>query len=241
MKEVHYLIKDELAIIQDNRFFKFGTDSVLLANFTQTGPGDLVVDLGSGSGVIPLLLAFKKKPKQIIGVEIQPELVELARQNIASNNLEDKIEIMEVDLCNLASLIRPGSVDVIVTNPPYMPPDAGKITKNKYQAIARHEIKASLDDILKIASKLLKFGGYLHLVHRTWRLGEVLDKLSKYQLIAKEMQMIQARENKEPDTFLLRARKGGNHGLRVKPTLVVYEKNSKKYTPRVREIYGEDS
>ncbi|MDI3547255.1 MAG: tRNA1Val (adenine37-N6)-methyltransferase [Halanaerobiales bacterium] len=241
MEEIHFLIPGSLRIIQNSRFFKFGNDSVFLANFTRVKKEEIVVDLGSGSGVIPLLLAFKQNPARVIGLEIQPALVEMSRRSVRMNGLENVIEIIEGDLRQATDYIEPESVDVVVTNPPYMPPNSGKITKNKEIAIARHEIHASLEDVIRAGADLLRFGGRLTMVHRTLRLVEIMILLREYNLEPKRLMMIQSRLKTGCKTFLIEARKGAKPGLEVEPALIVYKENSSEYTDTVKRIYGEDS
>jgi HemK-like putative methylase len=238
MEEIHYLIEDELEIIQDDRFFKFGTDSVLLANFVELRRGDKVIDLGTGSGVIPLLLAYKNSDIEVTGIEIQPEAAKLAERNVDFNQLQDQINIINADLCQLDSKLKAGSFDVVVSNPPYLPVEGGKMKENDYVAIARHEIKAELEDIVAEAARLLKYGGHFFLVHRAERLTEVIECLARHNCQAKELRLVQARRNKEADIFLLKAKKGANPGLRVKPVLIIYQDQSSEYTKEVKRIYG---
>lgn len=240
MEEIHYLIKDELEIIQDNRFFKFGTDSVLLADFVNLRTGDRVLDLGTGSGVIPLLLAYKNEDVKVTGIEIQKELADLAQRNVRHNNLEEKIEIINHDLCDLKEITAAGSYEVVVSNPPYLPLNEGQITDNKYLAAARHEVHAEIEDVIKAAAYVLKYGGAFYIVYRAERLTEVIEKLSKYNFQAKELRLVQSRIDKEADIFLLKAKKGASPGLRIKPVLVIYKGQSNQYTAEVKEIYGED-
>ncbi|KXS48497.1 tRNA1(Val) (adenine(37)-N6)-methyltransferase [Halanaerobium congolense] len=239
MEEIHYLIKDKLEIIQDDRFFKFGTDSVLLANFVELRTGDKVIDLGTGSGVIPLLLAYKNRDVEVTGVEIQPEAADLAERNVKFNNLEGKIKIINADLCSLKPQLEAGSFDIVVSNPPYLPVESGKMKVNDFVAIARHEIHADLEDVVGEAARLLKYGGHFFLVHRTERLTEVIEVLAKYNCQAKELRLVQARRDKEADIFLLKAKKGANPGLRVKPVLIIYQDDSREYTAELKEIYGQ--
>lgn len=240
MEEMHYLIPGELKIIQDDDYFKFGTDSVLLANFTRVRSGDLIVDFGSGSGAIPLLLVHKQDPGRVIGVEIQPGMAELSRRNVELNNMGDRIEIKNADFKLISEHFKPESVDQVITNPPYMPITAGKITANKKKAIARHEIKANLEDVVREAAVILRYGGSLNIVHRSWRIPELFILLDRYNLIPKRLRMIQSRWNRPAERFLLQARKGAGEGLEVEPVLVVYEGNSDKYSKEVREMYGDD-
>lgn len=239
MEEIHYLIEDELEIIQDDRFFKFGTDSVLLADFVELRRGDKVIDLGTGSGVIPLLLAYKNEEVELTGVEIQPEAANLAERNVEFNNLGEKIKIINADLCQLEDKFEAGSFDAVVSNPPYLPVEGGKMKENDYVAIARHEIHAELKDVIAEAARLLKYGGHFFLVHRAERLTEVIETLAQYNCQAKELRMVQARADKEADIFLMKAKKGANPGLRVKPVLIIYQDNSSEYTEELKKIYGQ--
>ena len=207
MEEIHYLIEDELEIIQDNRFFKFGTDSVLLANFVKLRRGDKVIDLGTGSGVIPLLLAYKNEDVKVTGIEIQPEAADLAERNVKFNQLQDQVKIINADLCRLDAKLKAGSFDVVVSNPPYLPVEAGRMKKSDYLAAARHEIYAELEDVAAEAARLLKYGGQFFLVHRAERLTEVIETLAQYNCQAKELRLVQARRDKEADIFLLRAKR----------------------------------
>ncbi len=238
MEEIHYLIPSELKIIQDNRFFKFGTDSVFLSNFVDISKGDIVIDFGSGSGVIPLLVAYKQEPSRVMGIEIQHELVQLSRRSIEMNNLQDKIEIIEGDFKNSTEYIEHGSVDQVITNPPYMPVSSGKITADRRKAIARHEIYAKLEDVVREASKVLRFGGYFNIVHRSWRLTELITIMERYNLEAKRLRFIQPRRNRGPDTFLLTAKKGAKKGIKIEPVLIVYKGEDSEYSEEVKEIYG---
>jgi len=240
MEEIHYLIKDELEIIQDDRFFKFGTDSVLLANFVKLRRGDKVVDLGTGSGVIPLLLAYKNKGVEVTGVEIQSEAAELARRNVEYNQLQDQIKIINQDLCQLDSELEAGSFEAVVSNPPYLPVEGGKMKENDFVAAARHEIHAELEDVVAEAARLLKYGGHFFLVHRAERLTEVIEALARYNCQAKELRLVQARRDSEADIFLLKAKKGANPGLRVKPVMIIYQDQSSEYTRELKEIYGQE-
>jgi len=240
MEEMHYLIEEELEIIQDSRFFKFGTDSVLLADFAELRSGDKVLDLGTGSGVIPLLLAYKNEDIKLTGIEIQKPLAELAERNVELNKLGDKIDIVNHDLCRLKEIAAAGSFDVVISNPPYLPLDGGKVTENKYLAAARHEIHAEIEDVISAASQVLKYGGLFYLVYRAERLTEVIELLSKYNMQAKVLRFVQSRLEKEADIFLLKAKKAAEPGLRIKPVLIIYQNQSSEYTDEVKEIYGED-
>ena len=239
MEERHYLIQNELEIIQNNEFFKFGTDSVLLANFARLRTGAKVIDFGTGSGVIPLLLAYKQNPSQVIGLEIQPELAELARRNVQLNNLNDLIKIKEGDFTSADQYVE-DDVDVVISNPPYLKVGGGAISQNQYKALARHELKATLEDVIREAGKILRFGGTFYLVHRSLRLAEVMDLLADHNLAAKRLRVVYPRQTKDSDCFLLEAKKGGKIGLTVEPPLIVYKENSQEYSEEVKSMYRAD-
>ena len=240
MEQTHYLIPDKLKIIQNDNYFKFGTDSVLLANYVNVKDNDKIVDLGSGSGVIPLLLAFKNNPKKIFGVEIQKPLVEMSNRSVQLNKLEEKIEIINADISNVMDYFNDNQFDIVVSNPPYRPADTGKITKNKYKAIARHELKTNIEEIIKVSVRLLRAKGKLYLVHLTKRLPEIIFKLKENNIEPKEMRLIQSREKNNPDRFIMKAVMDGNPGFITKTNIVEFVKNTNEYTREIKKIYGED-
>lgn len=240
MEEITNLIPGKLDIIQDTDFFKFGNDSVFLVDFTRVRNGDIVVDLGSGSGVMPLLLAYRKNLARVVGIEIQEKLVQMARRSVEMNNLQEKIEIIKGDYCRTSEIIKTGSVDLVITNPPYMPPSSGKITLGEEKAIARHEIMGSLEDVIREGAAILRFGGLMTMVHRTIRLPEIIYLLKEYNLEPKRMRLVQSRINSAPKIVLIEARKGGNPGLDQEPVLIVYEEDSDEYTREVKRIYREE-
>ncbi|MFI5359046.1 MAG: tRNA1(Val) (adenine(37)-N6)-methyltransferase [Halanaerobiales bacterium] len=238
-EELTVLIPGQLYVIQNSDFFKFGCDSVFLANFTEVRKGSTVVDFGTGSGVIPLLLAFKQEPGKVIGLEIQEKMVEMARRSIELNGLTDKIEIIQGDFSRASEIFDAESVDLVVTNPPYMPVTDGKISQGREKAIARHEIYGTLEDLIREASIILKKGGKLTMVHKVNRFSEIIYLLKEYNLEPKRIRLIQSRLKLAPKTFLIEARKGSRPGLVFEPTLMVYEEDREEYTREVKEIYGD--
>ncbi|MFW5972219.1 MAG: tRNA1(Val) (adenine(37)-N6)-methyltransferase [Bacillota bacterium] len=240
MEETTVLIPGELYLIQDSDFFKFGNDSVFLANYARVKSGDKVVDFGTGSGVIPLLLAFKKNPAKVIGIEIQEKLVDMAKRSIEMNNMQEKIEIIKGNFSTASGLVENGSIDLVVSNPPYMPVTRGKITIGEEKAIARHEIHGTLEDVVREGAKILRFAGRMAMVHRTDRLAEVIFSMKKHNLEPKRLRFIQSRKNTAPKTFLIEAQKGAKPGLDCESVLLVYRENTQEYTEEVKEVYGED-
>ncbi|MGM0445843.1 MAG: tRNA1(Val) (adenine(37)-N6)-methyltransferase [Bacillota bacterium] len=240
MEQIHFLIPDKLKIIQNDKYFKFGTDSVLLANYINVRDNDKIIDLGSGSGVIPLLLAFKNNPKKIFGVELQKPLVEMSKRSVRLNKLEEVIEIINCDISNVMDHFIDNEFDIVVSNPPYIPADTGKVTKNKYKAIARHELKTNVEEIIEASVRLLRAKGKLYLVHLTKRLPEIIYILKENNIEPKEMRLIQSRENNNPDRFIMKAVMDGNPGFVTKTNIVEFVKNTNQYTKEIKKIYGED-
>ncbi|MTI58922.1 MAG: tRNA1(Val) (adenine(37)-N6)-methyltransferase [Firmicutes bacterium] len=238
MEEITKLIPGKLDLIQDSRFFKFGNDSVFLADFTVVKQGETVVDFGSGSGVIPLLLAFKQNPGKVIGLEYQAELVEMSRRSIIINQLEEQIEIIHGDISRAGEYIKANTIDLLVSNPPYMPVEGGRISKGREKAIARHEIYCTLEDVIREGAKLLRFAGRMTMVHRVMRLAEIISLMKEYQIEPKRMRMIQSGVDSSPRVFLIEGRKGGKQGMRVEPPLIVYSRDGREYSPEVKGIYG---
>lgn len=240
MEEVNELIPGKIDIIQNNKFFKFGTDSVLLANFTRARSGDLVADFGCGSGVIPLLLAFKKEFKKVIGLEIQSELVKLARRNVKMNDLDNIIEIREADFTDSRKYIEPNIFDIVISNPPYLKLDGGMVSDNRHKAVARHEIHATLKDLIREASLALKNGGSFYLVYRSTRMAEAISLMKEYDLAPKRLRPVYPRKDSYSDLFLLEARRGGGIGLKIEPPIIIYREGSQEYTAEVKKMYGID-
>ena len=240
VEEIHYLIPDKLKIIQNSDFFKFGTDSVLLANYIEVKNNDKIIDLGSGSGVIPLLLAYKHNPEIIYGIELQTPLVEMAQRSVKLNDLEDKIKIRQGDIKEVMDYFRDNQFDIVVTNPPYRPTDTGKITQNRYKAIARHEIEIDIKEIVKKSARLLRAGGKFYLVHLTKRLPQIIYILKQNNVEPKEMKLIQSRTDQNPDRFLLKAVMDGNSGFKIGENIIEFEGDTDQYTKEVKKIYGVD-
>ncbi len=224
-------------IIQTPEKFCFGMDAVLLSGFVKVKPGERVVDLGTGTGIIPLLLAGKYKPGKVYGLEIQAESADMAQRSVALNDLESIIEIKEGDIKEASKLFGASSFDIVTSNPPYMANSNGLQNPNEALAIARHEILCSLDDVVGQASALLKERGRFYMVHRPERLGEIFAALHKYRLEPKKMRLVHPYIDREPNMVLIEALKGGNPGIRISKPLIVYESPG-KYTQEIYDIYG---
>lgn len=230
------LIYDDLQIIQNEDHFSFAIDAVLLSDFINVSSGDKVIDLGTGTGVIPLLVAVKKAPQQIIGVELQSELVEMAQRSVRYNNLEHIIQIKEANIRELPEKFAAGSFELVVSNPPYLPLGQGQISSNSKLAMARHEIMVELEDIVKVSAYLVKYGGEVSYVYRSERLDELLRTMNEYNLQPKRLRLVHPEEDKDCNLILVTGIKGANPGLEIEPPLVIY-RASGKYTEEVLEIY----
>ena len=224
-------------IIQDPERFCFGMDAVLLSGFARVKDGASVLDLGTGTGIIPLLLEAKTGAAHLTGLEIQPDSADMARRSVALNGLEDKIDIVTGDIKEAGSLFDAASFDVITCNPPYMIGKHGIANPQDAKAIARHEILCTLEDVISQTARLLKPGGNFYLVHRPFRLAEIMVLLSKYKLEPKRMQLVYPYVDKEPNMVLLEANRGGRPRMTVEKPLIVYQSPG-VYMPEIYDIYG---
>ena len=223
-------------LIQDPGKFCFGQDAVFLASFTALRPGERVMDLGTGNGIIPLLLAARSKENCIVGLEIQEDCADLARRNILYNGLENRIRVDTGDLRGAAKMYEAASFHVVTANPPYMPAEHGKTNTDISKTIARHEVLCTFEDVAKQASYLLKDRGRLCLVHRPYRMAEVFSTLTENRLEPKKIRLVHPYADREPKLILIEAVKSANPGLLVEPPLIVWEKPG-VYTEEVRDIY----
>ena len=223
-------------IIQDPGRFCFGMDAVLLSGFAKVKPGERALDLGTGTGIIPILLEAKTKGEHFTGLEIQPESADMAARSVAYNHLEEKITIVTGDIKEASARFGAGSFEVITTNPPYMIGQHGIQNDASAKTIARHEVLCDLDDILRESAKMLKQGGRFYMVHRPFRLTEIMQVLTKYKLEPKRMQLVYPYIDREPNMVLIEALKGGNSRITVERPLIVYEKPG-VYTKDILEMY----
>ena len=223
-------------IIQDPGRFCFGMDAVLLSGFAKVKPGERALDLGTGTGIIPILLEAKTKGEHFTGLEIQPESADMAARSVAYNHLEEKITIVTGDIREASARFGAGSFEVITTNPPYMIGGHGLANPESAKAIARHEVLCTLDDIIRESARTLKAGGRFYMVHRPFRLTEIMQVLTKYKLEPKRMQLVYPYIDREPNMVLIEALKGGNSRITVERPLIVYEKPG-VYTKDILEMY----
>ena len=224
-------------IIQNARKFCFGMDAVLLSGFARVKAGERVLDLGTGTGIIPILLRGKTPGRNFTGLEIQEESADMARRSVAYNHLEDSISIVTGDIREAAALFRAASFDVVTSNPPYMTDRHGLVNPDLPKAIARHELLCSLEDVVRGAAGVLRPGGRFYLVHRPFRLAEIMTVLVRYRLEPKRMRLVYPFVEKEPNMVLLEAVQGGNSRITVEKPLIVYREPG-VYTEEIYEIYG---
>lgn len=223
-------------VIQDPKKFCFGMDAVLLSGFARVKKGETALDMGTGTGIIPILLSQRTEGKHFTGLEIQAECAEMADRSVKYNCLEDRIQIVEGDIKEAAGIFGAASFDVVTCNPPYMIGQHGLTNPHMPKAIARHEILCTFDDVANQAARVLKDRGRFYLVHRPFRLVELMAALTKYKLEPKRMQLVYPYIDKEPNMVLIEACKGGNSRIQIERPLVVYEKPG-GYTKDILELY----
>lgn len=225
-------------IIQNPDYFCFGMDAILLLGFAKVKKGEHTLDMGTGTGIIPILLEAKTKGESFVGLEIQEPVADMAARSVKLNQLEAKIEIVCGDIKEASTILKPCSFDVITCNPPYMNQTHGIVNPTQPKAIARHEILCDFEDIAREASKLLKPRGRLYLVHRPRRLMDLLCTLRKYHLEPKRMRYIHPYKGEEANMVLIEALHNGGVQMRVESPLIVYNEPG-EYTQEVLQIYGE--
>ncbi len=231
------LQRNGLKIIQDPERFCFGMDAVLLSGFANAKEGDRVLDLGTGTGIIPILMSAKTKARELVGLEIQEESADMARRSVRLNDLEDKVKIVQGDIKEAGQIFDAASFDVVTSNPPYMINSHGLQNPDAPKAIARHEVCCSLEDVVAAAARCLKSGGKFYMVHRPFRLAEIMVVMHEYKLEPKRMQLVYPFVDKEPSMVLIEGARGGKSRITVEKPLIIYEAPG-KYTPEIYDIYG---
>lgn len=236
-ERVDDLQRNHYRIIQDPGRFCFGMDAVLLSGFAYVKPGEHVLDLGTGTGIIPILLEAKTKGEYFTGLEIQPESADMAERSVKLNGLTERINIVTGDIKEASSIFGASSFEVVTTNPPYMIGQHGISNPKDAKAIARHEILCDLDDILRESARLLKPQGRFYMVHRPFRLAEIFSKMIEYRIEPKRMKLVYPFVDKEPNMVLIEGLRGGRSRLTVEKPLIVY-KEPGVYTDEIYDIYG---
>lgn len=226
-----------LYLIQDPDKFCFGIDAVLLSNFVKVKKNGHVVDLCTGSGIVPILLSAKTGAKKITGIEIQSDIADMARRSVSYNKLDEKIDIINDDISNVLKYINNCSVDSVCVNPPYMKDTTAIKNPDLPMAIARHELLTDLETVINIASKLLKESGKFFMVHRPSRLSEIFASMRQNRIEPKRLRFIHPYIESKANLVLIEGAKGSGVWIDVEPPLVVY-KDKNVYTDEVLKIYG---
>lgn len=230
------LFNGKLTIFQQKEGYRFSLDAVLLAGLTQVKPGARVVDLGTGCGVIPLIMAHKGMGVELIGLEIQRELVDLARMNVEANGFAGRIQILEADFRKVREHLPGESFDLVTCNPPYRSVDTGRINPNLQKALARHELTASLEDVLGAARYLLRMGGRLALIYPAARLASLFVTANKHGFSAKALTVIYSNPSGLARLVFLECRKGGGEELKIASPFYIYEPDG-AYSKAMQALY----
>ena len=226
-------------IIQNPFYFCFGMDAVLLANFANIKPGSEVIDLGTGTGIVPLLLAAKKKGSSWTGIEIQEEMVEMAQRSVQLNKdlIEGELKILCGDIKNIREMYPPAKFNAVTSNPPYMKENSGLKNPSDNKYISRHEVMVNLEEVINAASYLLKTNGSFTMVHRPSRLPEIMELMTRYRLEPKRLQLVQPAADKAANMVLIEGIKEAGKECKILPTLNVYKENG-EYTEELLAYYG---
>lgn len=228
---------NELKLIQKKQGFRFGVDAVLLSHFANIKNKHRVIDLCTGTGIIPFLAYGKYSPKEIIGLEIQEDMVEMANRSSILNNTIDIVKFVHGDLKNIELLDSLGKFDILTVNPPYKLNNAGIVNPNYKLAIARHEVMCTLEDVILAARRLLKDNGRMFIVHRPERLADIFGLMRKYKIEPKRVRMVQPNTKKAPNIVLVEGQRDGGAFLKWEETLYVYDDNG-NYSEEIDSIYG---
>lgn len=236
-ERIDELHRNGYRIIQDKNRFCFGMDAVLLSGFARVKPGERALDLGTGTGIIPILLEAKTEGKHFTGLEIQEDSADMARRSVALNGLQEKIDIVTGDIKDASNIFGASSFDIVTTNPPYMIGQHGLKNPKEAKAIARHELLCTLEDVIRESARVLKPQGHFFMVHRPFRLAEIICMMHDYHLEPKRMKMVYPFVDKEPNMVLIEGMRGGRSRMTVEKPLIVYREPN-VYTDEIYDIYG---
>lgn len=237
MESIDTLLTNGFKIVQDKEKFCYGIDAILLANFVAAAKYETAFDLGTGNGIIPILLAATKKAGCITGIEIQRESAELAKKSVNINGQENQITIINGDIKNIEALAKKASIDCVTSNPPYIAAGSGRQNPANAKNIARHEILCTLDDVIKAAAYLLKQNRDFFMIHKPSRTTEIFERLAHYKLTAKRLQFVHPFVDQPPTMVLVQAQKNARPLLTVEKPLIVYSSKG-VYTNDIKAIYA---
>lgn len=236
-ERIDELQRNGYRIIQNPERFCFGMDAVLLSGFARAKKQERCLDLGCGNGIIPILMEAKTEGKHFTGLEIQPESADMARRSVALNGLQDRIDIVEGDIKDASKIFGASSFHVVTTNPPYMTAQHGLTNVYEAKTIARHEVLCNLEDIIRESARLLMPGGRVYMVHRPFRLAEIISLMVQYRMEPKRMRLVYPYVDREPNMVLIEGLRGGKSRMTVEKPLIVY-KEPGKYTDEIYDVYG---
>ena len=236
-ERIDELQRNGYRIIQNPERFCFGMDAVLLSGFARAKKQERCLDLGCGNGIIPILMEAKTEGKHFTGLEIQPESADMARRSVALNGLQDRIDIVEGDIKDASKIFGASSFHVVTTNPPYMTAPHGLTNLYEAKTIARHEVLCNLEDIIRESARLLMPGGRFYMVHRPFRLAEIISLMVQYRMEPKRMRLVYPYVDREPNMVLIEGLRGGKSRMTVEKPLIVY-KEPGKYTDEIYDVYG---
>lgn len=236
-ERIDELQRNGYRIIQNPERFCFGMDAVLLSGFARAKKQERCLDLGCGNGIIPILMEAKTEGKHFTGLEIQPESADMARRSVALNGLQDRIDIVEGDIKDVSKIFGASSFHVVTTNPPYMTAQHGLTNVYEAKTIARHEVLCNLEDIIRESARLLMPGGRFYMVHRPFRLAEIISLMVQYRMEPKRMRLVYPYVDREPNMVLIEGLRGGKSRMTVEKPLIVY-KEPGKYTDEIYDVYG---
>ncbi len=231
------LFGGRLKVLQKKQGYRFSLDALLLAHFAEPGPDDRIIDLGTGCGIVPLILIFRKEVKRITGVELQPSLADLARRNAVLNRCSSRLQIWEDDLRKLDQRVKRESFDLVLTNPPYRKVGSGRENPQTEKAVARHEIQATLEEVLHATHYLLRDKGRLTMIYPASRAADLMRGLSKFHLEPKRIQFVHSHEKDEARLVLVEAVKEGHAQVKILPPFFLYD-SARNYTPAAQELFG---
>lgn len=236
-ERIDELQRNGYRIIQNPERFCFGMDAVLLSGFARAKKHERCLDLGCGNGIIPILMEAKTEGMHFSGLEIQPESADMARRSVALNGLQDRIDIVEGDIKDASKIFGASSFHVVTTNPPYMTAQHGLTNLYEAKTIARHEVLCNLEDIIRESARLLMPGGRFYMVHRSFRLAEIISLMVQYRMEPKRMRLVYPYVDREPNMVLIEGLRGGKSRMTVEKPLIVY-KEPGKYTDEIYDVYG---
>lgn len=236
-ERIDELQRNGYRIIQNPERFCFGMDAVLLSGFVRAKKQERCLDLGCGNGIIPILMEAKTEGKHFTGLEIQPESADIAKRSVALNGLQERIDIVEGDIKDASKIFGASSFHVVTTNPPYMTAQHGLTNLYEAKTIARHEVLCNLEDIIRESARLLMPGGRFYMVHRPFRLAEIISLMVQYRMEPKRMRLVYPYVDREPNMVLIEGLRGGKSRMTVEKPLIVY-KEPGKYTDEIYDVYG---